>query len=375
MSILFGRWNFNGEKLATDYLLTVRAAFARYGLASGGEYSATEVHLLHLAPSQAHGLLPRARQPLVMPSGSRLLWDGRLDNRGDLVGRLGADHGCEVTDAEIVAAAYERWGVAALAQLVGDWALSVWDPREQTLLLAKDFLGARPLFYSVEKNSVTWSSLLDPLVLSAGAPFTLNEEYVAGWFSLFPAAHLTPYAGIQSVPSASYVQVRPRHATTERYWNFASDRKITYRDDRDYEEHFRTTFGESIRRRLRSDVPVLAELSGGMDSSSIVCMADRLMSRGFSETPRLDTLSYFDDSEPNWNEAPYFAQVERQRGRTGLHIPARSRTCLFPSFDPGFLAATPGSAMVTEENLEFLASVKSGRLGSCKTRAGPASHR
>ena len=57
-----------------------------------------------------------------------------------------------------------------------------------------------------------------------------------------------------------------------------------------------------------------------MDSSSIVCMADTIIARGAAETPRLDTISYYDDSEPNWNERPYFTKVEEKRGRTGCHI-------------------------------------------------------
>ena len=57
-----------------------------------------------------------------------------------------------------------------------------------------------------------------------------------------------------------------------------------------------------------------------MDSSAIVCMADTIIARGATETPRLDTVSYYDDSEPNWNERPYFTKVEEKRGRTGCHI-------------------------------------------------------
>src|SRR5205807_7194575 len=64
----------------------------------------------------------------------------------------------------------------------------------------------------------------------------------------------------------------------------------------------------------------LAELSGGRDSSCIVCMADKVIVRGIAETPRLDTISFYDDSEPNWNERPYFTKVEEKRGRAGWHI-------------------------------------------------------
>ena len=95
-------------------------------------------------------------------------------------------------------------------------------------------------------------------------------------------------------------------------------REFVIGSDAEYEEHFRSVFAQSVRRRLRSDSPILAELSGGMDSSSIVCMADEIISRGQLATPRLDTLSYYDDSEPNWNERPYFSQVEEKRGRRRL---------------------------------------------------------
>ena len=105
-----------------------------------------------------------------------------------------------------------------------------------------------------------------------------------------------------------------------KYWDFDPKNKIRYRTDAEYEEHFRVVFAKAVQRKLRSDRPVLAELSGGRDSSSIVCMADTIVARGAADTPRLDTISYYDDSEPNWNERPYFTKVEEKRGRTGWHV-------------------------------------------------------
>ena len=187
-------------------------------------------------------------------------------------------------------------------------------------MLAKDPIGTRHLYYSFDNNQVTWSTILDPLVRFAGKTFALNEEYIAGWFSMFPAAHLTPCVGIHSVPPSSFVLLRPGKHTVSKYWDFDPGKKIRYRTDAEYEEHFRTVFATAVQRRLRSDRPVLAELSGGRDSSSIVCMADTIIARGAADTPRLDTISYYDDSEPNWNERPYFTKVEEKRGRTGWHI-------------------------------------------------------
>src|SRR5258706_8761259 len=137
---------------------------------------------------------------------------------------------------------------------------------------------------------------------------------------MFRAPHLTPCVGIHSVPPSSFVLLRVERHTVNKYWDFDPEKKIRYRTDAEYEEHFRTVFAKAVQRKLRSDRPVLAELSGGRDSSSIVCMADTIIARGAAETPRLDTVSYFDDSEPNWNERPYFTKVEEKSCRIGCHI-------------------------------------------------------
>src|SRR4029077_8194839 len=188
------------------------------------------------------------------------------------------------TDIEIVAAAYECWGSDCFVMLIGDWALSLWDPHTRSLILAKDPIGTRHLYYSFDNNQVKWSTILDPLDLFAGKTFALCEEYLAGWLSFLPAAHLTPYVGIHSVLPSSSVLIRPGKHAVRKFWDFNPTKQIRYPTDAEYEEHFRTVFAEAVQRRLRSDSPILAELSGGMDSSSIVCVADRIIGRGAAET-------------------------------------------------------------------------------------------
>lgn len=342
MSVQFGRLNFDGKPVDPAYFEKVKSVIAPYGPDNAGSYSKNNISILYHAFHTTKESR-RETQPYITTSGVILTWDGRLDNRASLIRDL-----CEVvtiasTDVEIVAAAYEYWGNACLAMLIGDWALSIWDPHTRSLLLAKDPIGTRHLYYAVDKDQVSWSTVLDPLVLFAGKTFELCEEYIAGWFSFFPAAHLTPYVGIHSVPPSSSVLLRPGKHAVSKYWDFDPDKRIRYRTDAEYEEDFRTTFAEAVRRRLRSDSPILAELSGGMDSSSIVCMADTIIAQGDAETPRLDTLSYYDDSEPNWNERPYFTKVEEKRGRIGCHIDIEKQESFnFESQTDRFMA-TPGS--------------------------------
>jgi asparagine synthase (glutamine-hydrolysing) len=342
MSVQFGRWNVDGKPVDRDYLEKVSPLIAPYGPDGVSAYSKGNISILY-RPFHSTKESRRESQPHVASSGAILTWDGRLDNRAELIGQLGDLVSAHSTDLEIVSAAYEYWWEESFAMLIGDWALSIWNPHTRSLILAKDPIGTRHLYYSFDDEQVSWSTILDPLVLLAGKSFALCEEYIAGWFSFFPAAHLTPYVGIHSVPPSSSVAIRNGKQIITKYWDFDPARRIRYRTDAEYEEHFRAVFAEAVRRRLRSDSPILAELSGGIDSSGIVCMADDIIARGAAETPRLDTVSYYDDSEPNWNERPYFTKVEERRGRIGTHIDFGKQEPF--KFEPtgDHFAATPGS--------------------------------
>jgi asparagine synthase (glutamine-hydrolysing) len=342
VSVQFGRWKFDEEPPSAGYLAQVESILAPYGPDGSDFYAGGGIHIQYHA-FHTNAESRREKQPHSTLSGQVFCWDGRLDNRDELIRQLRDPVSNDSTDVSIVAAAYERWGRDAFGKMIGDWALSIWDRANRTLILAKDPIGGRHLYYSSDKDRFIWSTVLDPLILLAGHTFSLEEEYLAGWLSFFPAVHLTPYRGVHSVPPASYVAVENQIVTVKTYWDFDSGKRIRYRADREYEEHFRSLFRESVGRRLRSDTPVLAELSGGMDSSSIVCMADTILGRGEAETPGLDTLSYYNDSEPNWNERPYFSKVERKRGRTGFHIDVGSEQFCKLAFEPDHFAPTPAA--------------------------------
>jgi len=361
MSAQFGIWNFDGKPADREYLEKITSAITPYGPDGGDAYTKGSLTVLY----RAFHITKESRretQPHVTPAGSVITWDGRLDNRAELIHQLRDVLTIGSTDVDIVAASYEQWGTNCLAKLIGDWTLSICNPQERRLILAKDFSGIRHLYYALSKEQIIWSSVLDPLVLFAGSPFPIDEEYIAGWLTAFPAVNLTPYRGIHAVPPSSYVVVENGKATVKTYWDFDPNKKIRCRTDAEYEEHFRDVFAEAVRRRLRSDSSIVAELSGGMDSSSIVCMADVVLAQGGAEVPRLDTISYYDDSEPNWNERPYFAKVEEKRGRTGCHIDVGGQQSLKFDFDFDRFAVAPGSGgEESEAARRFTAFVISNR--------------
>lgn len=343
MSVQFGEVNFDGKPIDPKEFRQLGPVLAPYGSDGEGQICKGNFGLLYRAfHTTKESKLER--QPHLLPSGAVLMWDGRLDNRDELITTLQEGHSSDSPDLSLVASAYEHWGTNSFAKLVGDWAISIWDPSNQSLILARDIIGIRHLYYSIEGDRIRWCTLLDPLVLFARHSFALDEEYIAGWLSLFPAPHLTPYVGIHSVGPSSSVVLRCGKRIVNKYWDFNPAKRIRYRTDAEYEEHFRSVFSESVRLRLRSQSPVLAELSGGMDSSSIVCMADRIVARGSAET-RVDTVSYYDDSEPGWNERPYFTKVEELRERVGCHIDVGSAEAMGFEFENSSFAASPGSLL------------------------------
>ena len=318
MSVQFGRWDFGGRITPPAYFERAKTILGVYGPDGQREHVGDGIRILYF---QFHTTFESRLevQPFIVPSGTLFVWDGRLDNREELVTATD-DLKPNAPDVQIAARAFAAWGAGCLGKFVGDWALAIWQPDERSLLLARDFLGVRPLFYLADEQSITWSSVLDPLVLCSDKNLELEKECLAGWLSSFPSEHLTPYRGICAVPPASFVLIRAGSKTVQRYWDFNSEKTIRYRSDDEYQEHFLAVFREAVKRRLRSDSPILAELSGGVDSSSIVCVADDLIAQQAASVSRFDTISYFNRDEPNWNEEPYFARVEARRGRTGLHV-------------------------------------------------------
>src|SRR6266478_9029400 len=125
MSVQFGKWNFEGQAPAREYIEKVSATLAPYGPDSNESYSNGGVKILYRAfhtTKESH----REVQPHVSPSGAVITWDGRLDNRAELISGLRDVLAFDSTDIAIVAAAYEKWGADCFAKLVGDWALSIW---------------------------------------------------------------------------------------------------------------------------------------------------------------------------------------------------------------------------------------------------------
>jgi asparagine synthase (glutamine-hydrolysing) len=336
-----------------DYVRFVLLSQSLRSLAQGYgcEMRLGQVAMVYL-PFQSTPESARERQPLVSSGGQVLAWDGRLDNRGELLVQLRqeldqelmsspkafdalrtyrldpaavmterqANFGGSPTDAAIVLAGYRKWGLSLLSLLIGDFTVVLWDPVDRTLLLARDAFGTRRLFYHLSSAVLVWCSELAPLASLPGIDVTIDDNYIAGHLIRTHDPTLTPYQGIRAVAPGTAVIARRGGVESHRFWSLDPQREINYADDADYEHHFRWLFREAVRCRLRAAGPVWAELSGGTDSSSIVCVGDDIIAQGQAETSGIQTVSHIYDEAHTSDEREYISLIERCRQGTGIHI-------------------------------------------------------
>jgi len=264
------------------------------------------------------------RQPLVSREGRIMVAELRLDNREELIPELRslverANGG--VTDIALAMAAYEKWGELFASHLVGEYAIAMLSPSERAMLLVRDHIGSRPLFYTYDKDRLICSSTIPSLLDASSIAMRVDENFIAGFLGHGPEPGLTAFKHIHAVKPGHVVRARSDGRVTEqRYWGLDPDKEISYPKDSDYEEVFFELFRKAVSGSLRSDRRVMADLSGGLDSSSVVCMADHLMANGTVQAPDLETISHVYDEATTCDERRFISYVEEQRGVKGHHL-------------------------------------------------------
>ena len=190
------------------------------------------------------------------------------------------------SDTEVLLAAYQEYGVSALDHLDGMFAFAIWDDKEQKLFCARDRFGEKPFFYHYVPGQVFAFASEIKSLFAFGAPRQVSNgmlfKYLA--YDVVEDLHAksdTFYEGISKLEAAHYLLIDGRgNLTKRRYWSIAEggvDYGISFEDAC---ERFRELFTQSVRRRLRSDVAVGTSLSGGLDSSSVLCTIGKVLNGG-----------------------------------------------------------------------------------------------
>jgi asparagine synthase (glutamine-hydrolysing) len=267
----------------------------------GGVYAKDGIALGHRR-LKVIDLSDAGAQPMTDPAtGACVVYNGEVYNFPRLRDELAAA-GARFrghSDTEVLLQAYTRWGLDGLRRLEGIFAFALWDPAEKRLILMRDRLGVKPLFYAWSRGSLTFGSEIKALLASGDVDTAVDEQSLREflWFGN-SYEDRTIYRAVRSLPPGNWMIVQGGDCRIEPYWRI--EEWLTGwvpHDDRVAAEAVREAVAAAVSRQLVADVPVGIFLSGGIDSSSIAASAVTTSRRrlasysvGFDFTDHADEL-------------------------------------------------------------------------------------
>jgi asparagine synthase (glutamine-hydrolysing) len=328
MSGILGIWHLDGRPVDRGELFRLSSVLRHRGRDADGLRvdgdAALACCLGRITPEAAH-----EAQPAIAADGTMLVLDGRLDDRDDLVATLAPRIAVanDSPDSALALAAYRVFGDDFPARLSGDFAIGLFDSRRQRMLLARDAVGIRPLYYSSTPNLFLFASEIKALVSHPDIEAQPQDEALADFLFMRcvgqPPTSMTFFRNIVSVLPSHSVTVDRFGIRTRQYWDFDVTRRVTFRREGEYAEAFKEHFDRAVRRRIRAARPVAVWVSGGLDSSAVFCAAHAL-ARGDAGThsPPIGVSLTFENGTPP-DEKAYLREVERACGSpiVRLHEP------------------------------------------------------
>jgi asparagine synthase (glutamine-hydrolysing) len=232
-------------------------------------------------------------QPLTNRRGDLvLISDARIDNRGELISALDLNSSpAEITDSQLILSAYEKWGESCPGRLLGDFVFAIWNNRDRRIFLARDYFGLKPVYYFDSEKIFLFASEVKALFINVAVPREINEERLAFVLTSNPSPNntITYYRGILRLSPAHTMAVTSKSARMSKYWSLDPSMEVNLRSDLEYTERFLEIFTEAVQSRLRRITPIGSMLSGGLDSSSIACVARNRLNEANGE--KLHTFS------------------------------------------------------------------------------------
>lgn len=306
-----GKMYFDRERLVTrQELVQMSQTMVHRGPDGEGAWAAGNVGLAHrrLAIIDLRAV---AAQPMRNEDGSIwITFNGEIYNFRDLRTELEA---CGYvfrtnSDTEVIMHAYAQYGRRCLERLRGMFALAIWDGRQQTLLLARDRVGKKPLFYWIGADRLLFASEIKALAVDPALTLVPDPQALDHFLALqYVPAPYTAFQGIRKLPAAHWLEVRGHDIETGCYWKLRYTPKQRLTEQEAIAE-LRWRLAEAVRLRLVSDVPLGAFLSGGMDSSAVVAH----MAAALGAPVRTFAVGFAQDA---FDERP-FARIVAERYRT-----------------------------------------------------------
>jgi asparagine synthase (glutamine-hydrolysing) len=296
MSGIAGLLRFDGGAVERGALERAANALAQFGPDRSGIFAGGRIGLVHvlmrMTPEDRFD-----RQPEQGLSGASITADLRLDNRDDVLARIGVtpQTADAWSDARVLLAAWERLGDDVWPLLRGPFAAAIWDPRECALTLARDQLGLNVVMWHKSERSFAFATMPNGLFALGDVPRELSEEKLADFLVLNHADLATTlYRDVFRLLPAHFMRVTADGAmSTRRYWSPADIAPVRRASDADYAEGLREHLDRAVRRQMRSAHPIGSLLSGGLDSSSVSVLAARALAgenqrlAAFTGVPRI----------------------------------------------------------------------------------------
>ena len=349
MSGIVGIYNLDGSPVDSTLLARINDVTSDRGPDGSGYWIQGSVGLahrmLHTTPESI-----RERQPLAdEESNLCLTFDGRVDNRDELRAQLLAE-GVRLrddTDAELILRAYECWGIESPRRIIGDFAYAIWDKRNRQFFCARDPVGNKQFYYHISKTRFLCCSELRQLLEDPCTPRNPNEGMVAEYLAVAITDYEeTLYRDIFRLPLGHSLIVRTDGIKKQKYWDIDPGREIKHRSDIEYAEQFFEIVKEAVRCRLRSQAPVGAYLSGGVDSTTVVGTIKTLKAEGLATAEDVSTFSMIFPTVASCDESEYVKEAVDNLGvrnysvcptlaPAGWYLQQASRYGDFPDYPNG----------------------------------------
>ena len=237
--------------------------------------------------------------------------DVRLDNRTELIEKLKLTTvpAIEITDGQLILEAYCKWGDRCPNHLLGAFAFAIWDQRKQRLFCARDHMGVKPFYYHYHHgHTILFASEMKALLCMEDVSNTLDELRIGEFLAVtLDDQKRTTYRDIVRLPPAHTLSVTATTFSTQQYWSLDREKELHLGSNDDYAEAFNELFTEAVRCRLRTTFPIGSQLSGGLDSSSVTCVARHLLQD--QNKASLHTFSCIFDDLPECDERDYIQAV------------------------------------------------------------------
>ena len=291
-----GVFDFRGRPVDAGLLDRMSGVLRHRGPDGSGRFLQGEVALGHRRLSIID--LEGGAQPIGNEDGSlQIVFNGEIYNFIELRQELeAAGHAFRTrSDTEVIVHAYEQWGLDAVRRFNGIFAFALWDAKAKRLILARDHLGVKPLYYAQVGGRLLFASEIKALLQDDDCARKVDLSSLGSLFTLrYVPSPDTLFEGIKKIPPAHLMVVDAGGTEVRRYWDWTPKVRDHYREA-DLVEEYRDLVEDAVRLQMRSDVPVGLFLSSGIDSGAILA----IMSRYTGKPVHTFTIGFEDGERTN----------------------------------------------------------------------------